>query len=104
MDGECGPEGAEVDVNDFFHRPSVTPGQGPGHGNAVPAGEFKDQAVACLEVGGPEVERGVRVVAQGVGAGLIKKEIGRCRVKKKGKVLLENFQELWPVGLGGEFD
>jgi len=104
MNSEGGPECAEMDIHNFFHRTSVPPGKGPGHWDAVTSGEFKNQTIPCLEVGGAEVERGVGVVAKGVSTGLIQEKIGRGGVEKARKILLQDFQKLGAVGLRGKFD
>jgi hypothetical protein len=93
-----------MNIHNFFHGSSIAPGQCPGHRDAVSTGKFEDQTVAGFEIGSAEVERGVGIVAQGIGSGLIKKEVGRCRAKKEGEILLQNFQKLGAVGFGGKFD
>ena len=104
MNSEGGPECAEMDIHNFFHRTSVAPGEGPGHRDAVTSGEFKHQTIPGLEVGGAEVERRVGVVAERVGSGLIQEKIGRGGVEKARKILLQDFQKLGAVGLRGKFD
>jgi hypothetical protein len=104
MNSEGGPEGADMDIHDFFHGASVTPREGPSHRDAVTSGEFKHQTIPGLEVGGAEVERGVGVVAEGIGPGLIQQKIGRGGVEKARKILLQNFQKLGAIGLRGKFD
>ena len=98
MGCEGGAKGAEVNIHYFFHRASVSACEGPGDWDAVATGEFEDKAIAGFEVGGSEIERGVGVIAEGIGAGLIEEEIGRGGMKKARKILLKKFEKLGAIG------
>ncbi len=101
MDCEGGTKGAEVNINDFFHRASVSACERPSDWDAVAAGEFEDEAVAGFEVGGSEIERGVGVIAKGIGASLVEEEIGRGGMEKARKILLKKFEKLGAIGFCG---
>ena len=101
MDCEGGTKGAEVNINDFFHRTSVSACERPSDWDAVAAGEFEDKAIAGFEVFGSKIERGVGVVAKGIGASLVKEEIGRGKMEKARKILLKKFEKLWAIGFCG---
>ena len=87
-----------MNIHYFFHRASVSACEGPSDWDAVAAGEFEDEAVAGFEVSGSEIERGVGVIAKGIGAGLVKEEIGRGGMEKARKILLEKFEKVGAVG------
>ena len=89
MGCEGGTKGAEVNINDLFHRTSVSACERPSDWDAVAAGEFKDEAIAGFEVGGSEIERGVGVIAEGIGAGLVEEKIGGGGMEKARKILLK---------------
>ena len=98
MGCEGGAKGAEVNIHYFFHRASVSACEGPGDWDAVATGEFEDKAIAGFEVGGSEIERGVGVIAEGIGAGLVKEDIGRGGMEKARKILLKKFEKLGAIG------
>jgi hypothetical protein len=98
MDCEGGTKGAEVNINDFFHRTSVSASERPSDWDAVAAGEFEDKAIAGFEVVGPEIERGVGVIAEGIGTSLVKEYIGRGGMEKARKILLKKFEKLGAIG------
>jgi hypothetical protein len=104
MDGKGGSKSAKMNIHDFFRGSSVTAGQCPGYWDAMSPGKFEDQTVAGLKISGAEVEWGVGIVPQGIGSGLIKKEVGRSRAKKEGEILFQNLQELGAVGFGRKLD
>jgi hypothetical protein len=101
MDCEGGTKGAEVNINDFFHRTSVSACECPSDWDAVAAGEFEDKAIAGFEVVGPEIERGVWVIAEGIGTSLVKEYIGRGGMEKTRKILLKKFEKLGAIGFCG---
>ncbi len=86
-----------MNIHYFFHRASVSACEGPSDWDAVAAGEFEDEAVAGFEVSGSEIERRVGVIAKGIGAGLVKEEIGRGRMEKARKILLEKFEKVGAI-------
>jgi hypothetical protein len=98
MGCEGGTKGAEVNIHYFFHRASVSACKRPGDWDAVATGEFEDEAIAGFEVGGSEIERGVWVIAEGIGAGLVEEEIGRGGMEKARKILLKKFEKLGTIG------
>jgi len=98
MGCEGGTKGAEVNINYFFHRASVSACERPSDWDAVAAGELEDEAIAGFEVVGPEIERRVGVIAKGIGAGLIEEEIGRGGMEKARKILLKKFEKLRAIG------
>ena len=98
MGCEGGTKGAEVNINDFFHRASVSACERPSDWDAVAAGELEDEAIAGFEVVGPQIERRVGVIAKGIGAGLIEEEIGRGGMEKARKILLKKFEKLRAIG------
>ncbi len=87
-----------MNINDFFPRASVSACERPSDWDAVAAGEFEDEAVAGFEVGGSEIERGVWVIAEGIGAGLVEEEIGRGGMEKARKILLKKFEKVRAIG------
>ena len=91
MGCEGGTKGAEVNINYFFHRASVSACERPSDWDAVAAGELEDEAIAGFEVGGSEIERGAGVIAEGIGTGLVEEEIGRVGMEKARKILLKKF-------------
>ena len=101
MDCEGGTKGAEVNINDFFHRTSVSACERPSDWDAVAAGEFEDKAIAGFEVFGTKIERGVGVIAKGIGASLVEEEIGRGGMEKARKILLKKFEKLGAIGFCG---
>ena len=98
MGCEGGTKGAEVNIHYFFHRASVSACKRPGDWDAVATGEFEDEAIAGFEVGGSEIERGVGVIAEGIGASLVEEEIGRGGMEKARKILLKKFEKLGTIG------
>ena len=91
MGCEGGTKGAEVNIHYFFHRASVSACERPGDWDAVAAGEFEDEAIAGFQVDGSEIERGVGVIAEGIGASLVEEDIGRGGMEKARKILLKKF-------------
>ena len=98
MDCEGGTKGAEVNIDDFFHRASVSACERPSDWDAVAAGELEDEAITGFEVVGPKIERGVGVIAEGIGASLVEEEIGRGGMEKARKILLKKFEKLGAIG------
>lgn len=66
------------------------------------ASEFEDEAVAGGEVGGGQFEWGVRIVAEGIGTCLIKKNIGGRGEKEPVEILVEEFEKLGAIGFCGQ--
>jgi hypothetical protein len=87
-----------VNIHYFFHRASVSACKRPSDWDAVAAGEFEDEAIAGFEVGGSEIERGVGVIAEGIGTGLVEEEIGRGGMKKARQILLKKFEKVRAIG------
>jgi hypothetical protein len=98
MDCDGGTKGAEVNINDFFHRVSVSACEGPGDWDAVAAGKLEDEAITGFEVGGSEIERRVGVIAEGIGTSLVEEEIGRGGMEKARKILLKKFEKVGAIG------
>lgn len=98
MDCEGGTKGAEVNMNDFFHRASVSACERPSDWDAVAAGEFEDKAIAGFEVDRSKIERGVGVIAEGIGASLVEEEIRRGGMEKARKILLKKFEKVRAIG------
>ena len=98
MGCEGGTKGAEVNIHYFFHRASVSACERPGDWDAVAAGELEDEAITGFEVVGPKIERGVGVIAEGIGASLVEEEIRRGGMEKARKILLKKFEKVRAIG------
>ena len=104
MDIEGRPEGADMHGDDFLHGASVAPGEGPRHRHAVSPEEGKDMAIAGFQVGGAQIQGGVGIVAEGIGACLENQKIGRCRLEKPREIMFQHLKEVGSVRLGRQGD
>jgi len=80
--------GVEVGLDDFFDFGAVSSGKHPGDWDFFGFGEFKNHAVAHFQVLVSEFERGVGIVAQRVGTGLVEEEVRFSVFDKLGQMPL----------------
>jgi hypothetical protein len=64
-----------VNADDLFDFGAVSTGEDPRDGDFFGLGEFKDHSVARFQVFVRELKRGVGIVAQRVGAGLVEQDV-----------------------------
>ena len=82
----------QVHSHDLFDFAAVSTSQNPCDGDFFGLGEFKDHSVPHLKILMCELKRGVGIVSQRVGAGLVEQDVRLTVLKEPGKMAIHCFE------------